>query len=104
MAKIGKIFKQVARVVSPVANVIVGRQEGRKAEREAGRQAEAQRGQMRQAEAAVRAEQQRTEAQLNATRAKIAQGQARANRARMRGGIFGGAENQPQGIINPRLG
>ena len=102
LIKVFKATNPLYKAAHPLESQFFG---ARKAEKEGKREAEAQRQQFGQARDALRAEQQRTDAQLNATRARIAQGQARANRSRIRGGLFGDeGASQPQGQLNARLG
>lgn len=72
-----------------------GKKELRKAESAQNRAYEQQREQ-------IRGEQNRINQQLEASRAKTAQGIARASRSRIRGGLFG--DQQPSAGLNSRLG
>src|SRR6266567_934113 len=80
-----------------------GRKQQKKAEKQAKQAANRQMYENQQK--LVRAEQERTNKQLQGAQAKINEGIARSNRRRIRGGIFGDADvQQGGGVLNPRLG
>jgi hypothetical protein len=78
----------------------------KRAEQAAKNEGNAQRQMIEQHQAQIRGEQARLEQNIAGAQAKVNIGQARANRRRIRGGIFGDnlQQQQPQGILNARLG
>ncbi len=78
----------------------------KRAERAAKAEGANQRQMLEQQQGAIRDEQQRANAQIANTQAKLAAGQARSNRRRIRGGIFGDSLQQESGsgLLNPKLG
>lgn len=79
-----------------------GSDEKRRAKKEASAIEADQRNAYERQQNAVRAESARINAQLEASKNKVAQGVARASRSRIRGGIFG--ENAPAENLSERLG
>lgn len=71
---------------------------GNRARRQAKRELGAQREALGQQEARAKQESMQLNAKIQAAQAKVAAGQARANRARVRGGIFGEAETTPKPV------
>jgi hypothetical protein len=104
----GKVAKGVGKILGgPIvwgANYV--RKQHKKAERAANEQANMQRNMIEQQQAQLRGEQARLEQNIAGAQAKINAGQARANRRRIRGGIFGDQlqRQEQQGLLNPRLG
>jgi len=115
--------KAAASIVSPVFGIGSGYKDQKKANKYAKQQGRQQQEYLRQNQAAnqeqaaynkkmyegqqsaIRAEQERADKQLAGLKAKNAEGMARSNRRRIRGGIFGDADvNQGGGVMNQRLG
>jgi hypothetical protein len=116
--------KAAASILSPVFGIPSGYRDKKKADKYAKQQGRQQQEYLRQNQAAnqeqsaynkkmyegqqsaIRAEQDRTDKQLAGLKAKNAEGMARSNRRRIRGGIFGDAQTDVQGggVSNPRLG
>ena len=104
--ELGRIAEGIFRYTSPVGYAIHGQEQARKGQREAQRIHGEQMSAMQRQENEVRAARQKTESELATTRERIARSQAQANRARVRGGLFGENEQQKDstGLLNPRLG
>jgi hypothetical protein len=81
-----------------------GRKQQKKAEKHAKREARAQRQMLGEQRQAIRAEQERTNAQIEQSNKKLTMEQARSNKRRVRGGLFGDNAEQQAGTLNPRLG
>ena len=85
------------------AAALMGVREQRKARKGAEREAGQQREFQAQQEATVRKESDRLNAEIAKTQRRVNAGQARSNRSRIRGGIFGESEPTPRNIT-PTLG
>ncbi len=100
--KLGRMLGKVAQVVSPAYGAYRGARDAKKAEREGMRQYEQQQNAIRQQGQAAQVERDRVASQRARAEARLRAGSVRANRRRVRGGLFG--EGQAQENINPRLG
>ena len=85
------------------AGIVGGLHQGRRARKQGEAIANDQRLALHDQEARAKKESMQLNAKIQASQAKIAAGQARANRARVRGGIFGEADNTPK-TVSPTLG
>lgn len=100
--KIGRLLGNIAKVAIPVYGMYAARKEIKKSEREGMRQYEQQQNAIRQQSQVAQVERDKVASQRAKAEAKLRAGSMRANRRRVRGGLFGEGQSEPQ--INARLG
>ena len=95
--------KAVVGALSPVGGVLLGARDARKANKRAGREAQAHEQQIGEDRRKTAEAQSALTKKVEQQQHKLAVGQARSNRSRLRGGVFGESEPTTRNL-NPNLG
>lgn len=103
LGSLGRAVRKVLPFVSPVGGLMArGYEKKRQGEREVMRQYEQQQGAIRQQAQALETERARIASARERSEQRLRAGSIRANRRRVRGGLFGDASVDQN--VSPRLG
>ncbi len=97
-----KAGKSLIKYTSPLGSALVNAHDGRKAARAANKEQAVQRGMIAQEADNVQVERAKTKQERKSVENKVTAGTRRANRRRVRGGLFGDANVDNN--TSPRLG